>query len=247
MKMSHLAMFAVALLPQPLMAQAEQEPAAAAQAAIDPARLAAARPVVERLFPVGTYKQLMKSSLDMMSGNMSSALKNLPLQQIARMAGASDKDAAQFAKVDIEQVMAIYDPHWQERMQLTMRGMMEAIGVMMEGFEPRMRDALTRAYAQRFTAEELGDLARYFSTPTGAKYASRSMLIMTDPEMVHAIQSFMPEMMQRMPEIIATAQKATASLPPPRRLQDLSTAEREKLAKLLGVSPEKLQDPKSIT
>lgn len=241
-------MFAIALaLLGAAPALAQTGPTAAPVTAVDPARLAAAKPVVDRLFPAGTYKRIMKSSLDMVAGSISTSMKNLPLEQIARMAGATEKDAARFAKVDVEQIMAIYDPHWQERMQLTMRGMMDSMGSMMESFEPDMRAALARAYAQRFTTNELADLDRYFSTPTGAKYAEQSMMIFMDPEMVQAMQSMMPKTMQHMPEIMASAQKATASLPPPRRLQDLSPAERDKLGKLLGVAPEKLQDPKGRT
>ena len=43
---------------------------------------------------------------------------------------------------------------------------------------------------------------------------------------------------------VKVAQKATAGLPPVRKLDTMTPAERAKLAKALGVDPSKLHDPK---
>jgi hypothetical protein len=73
------------------------------------------------------------------------------------------------------------------------------------------------------------------------------MTIMADPAMAAEMQSMMPKMMKSMPQFIAAAQKATTSLPAPRKLKDLTPAERTRLAKALGVDESKLTDPKSTT
>ncbi len=52
----------------------------------------------------------------------------------------------------------------------------------------------------------------------------------------------MPEMMKKMPEMAAKAEAATKSLPPPRKIADLSQEERGRLAKLLGVKASDLKD-----
>jgi len=71
------------------------------------------------------------------------------------------------------------------------------------------------------------------------------MTIMTDPAMMDAMKAMMPKMMQQMPQFLAVAQKATATLPPPRKIEDLSPADKAKLAKALGIDESKLQDPKT--
>ena len=50
------------------------------------------------------------------------------------------------------------------------------------------------------------------------------------------MQTAMPAIMKAMPEIMQKVSAATADLPKPRKLEELSTAERKKLAQLLGVS-----------
>ena len=108
------------------------------------------------------------------------------------------------------------------------------------------RKLLFETVAQRViaSADELTDLDRYFSTPTGAKYAARATTIMTDPAVMASMKDLMPKMMQQMPHFIEVAQKATAGLPPVRKLDTMTPAERARLAKALGVDPSKLHDPK---
>ena len=181
---------------------------------IDPAALAAARPIAARLLPTGTYKTVMGSAMDGVMGNLGDAMKALPLRQMAELGGLDAKQAAALDKVDIAAVMAIYDPHWQERMQLQMKAMLGSMGEFFTTFEPDMREAMAKAYASHYTIDELHDLDRYLSTPTGAKFAAQSMTIMVDPAVMDATRAMMPKMMQQMPQFIAAAQKATAALPP---------------------------------
>jgi hypothetical protein len=187
----------------------------------------------------------MSTAMDAVAGNLGNSMKSLPLRQIAEMGGLDAAKAAALDKVDLSQVMAITDPHWEERMQLTMRAMFASMGDFFTTFEPELRESLAQAYANNYSLGELREIDAFMSTPTGAKYAARSMTIMTDPAVMEATKSMMPRMMQQMPQFMAAAQKATASLPPPRKVQDLSDAEKEKIAKLLGIDPAKLHDPKN--
>lgn len=54
------------------------------------------------------------------------------------------------------------------------------------------------------------------------------------------MQQFMPRMMEEMPAIIENVKTATAGLPSPRDYKDLTGAERTRLAALLGISREEL-------
>ncbi|WP_066804018.1 hypothetical protein [Sphingomonas asaccharolytica] len=230
----------------PPLVKADVAPAPAPTPA-DPATLAEARLVVGHLLPQGTYKKIMGPMMDSVMGNMGDTMKALPLREIAEMGGLNPKEAAELDKVKVDEVMAIYDPHWRDRMQLSARAMFDAMGDFFSTQEPDIREAMAHAYANHFSLAELTDLERFFSAGSGNKFATQYMTIMADPAMAAEMQSMMPKMMKSMPQFIAAAQKATTSLPAPRKLKDLTPAERTRIAKALGVDESKLTDPKSTT
>ena len=73
---------------------------------------------------------------------MGESMKTLPLREMAAMGGLDPKQAAALDKVNLEQVMAIYDPHWRERSQLTMRAMVDQMGTFFTTLEPELRRGL---------------------------------------------------------------------------------------------------------
>lgn len=247
MKHARLAALALTLGAPSAFAQSAPMPATQPAAAIDPTRLATARRVAARLLPPGIYKQLMSGSIDAITASVGGSLKAMPLGQIAQMGGMNVEDAKKLDTVNLAQIMAIYDPHWEQRQQLTMHAMFDAMGDFFTTMEPELRDGMARAYASRFTLPELTDLDRYFATPTGAKFATNVTTIMTDPAVMNAMKDMMPKMMQQMPHFMAAANKATSGLPPPRRLEDLTPAEKARLAKAMGTEERKLQNPKGTS
>lgn len=225
----------------PAFAEAQSPAPAASAAPIDPARLAAARPVVEKFLPAGTYKRMMGETMSKMMDGMMGSMMKLPLRQIAAVSGLSEKQLGKISDASLEQVTAIVDPHFHERTKLGMDAMFGAMADMMDGFEPRVRDALTRAYARKFETGELNEINGFFKTPAGGKFAGEYMSMFMDPEIMNEMMGLMPEMMKKMPEMIGKAEKATASLPKARKYSDLSRSERDQLAKLLGVKPDDLK------
>ena len=248
MRYAYVAAAALALAAPSVSAQTAPAPvappAAKAAAAVDPARIAVARRVAIRLLPPGIYKEIMAGSMDAVMGSVSGALKAMPLGQIAQMGGMKVEDAKKLDQIDLAQIMAIYDPRWEERQQRSMQGMFGAMGDFFTTMEPELREGMAQAYASRFSLVELTDLDRFFATPTGAKYAASATTIMTDPAVMNTMKDMMPKMVQHMPQFMEAAQKATAGLPPPRKLQDLSPAEKARLSKAMGIDESKLQDPK---
>ena len=228
---------ALALLAATLLAA---QPSAAPE---NPAALAEARVIVAKQLPPGTYKTLMGGSLSTIVDSLGQSIGALPLKQLAQLGGLDAKQAAALDKVDVARVMAIYDPHWQERTRLSMRAMFAAMGDFFTTMEPALREAYAKAYVHNFTLDELKDINRYFATPTGAKLATRYMTLATDPAILDVSRSMMPKMMAEMPRFVAAAQKATASLPPPRKVETLTPAERKELATALGVDPAGLKNP----
>ena len=213
-------------------------PAALAQGAPDAGRVAAARPVVDKIFPVGTYRRMTDGTMSKMMDSM----MEMPIAQFARIGGVPEEKLAALEESSMEQISAIIDPNFRQRTKLGMDAMMGSMVDMMDGFEPKVRDALTRAYARKFDGKQLGELMAFFKTSTGGLYARESMMMFMDPEIMGEMQALMPEMMKKMPEMAAKAEAATKSLPPPRKIADLSQEERGKLAKLLGVKASDLKD-----
>ena len=217
-------------------------PTALAQGAPEAARVAAARPVVDKIFPVGTYRRMMDGTMSKMMDSMMDGMMKMPIAQFAHIGGVPEEKLAALEESSMEQISAIIDPHFRQRTKLGMDAMMGSMVDMMDGFEPKVRNALTRAYARKFDGKQLGELATFFGTPTGDLYARESMMMFMDPEIMSEMQALMPEMMKKMPEMAAKAEAATKDLPPPRKVADLSRQERGKLAKLLGVEASVLHD-----
>lgn len=213
-----------------------------AQTAPDAARVAAARPVVDKIFPAGTYRRMMGQTMSKMMDSMMDGIMKMPVAQLARIGGVPREKLTSLNDASLAEISAIIDPNFRQRTKLGMDAMMASMVDLMDGFEPKVRDALTRAYARKFDGKQLGELTAFFQTPTGDRYARESMMMFMDPEIMSEMQAFMPEMMKKMPDMAAKAEAATKSLPPPRKIADLSQEERGKLAKLLGVKASDLHD-----
>lgn len=238
--MKYCLLLAAALIATPAAAQDVTAPAAPAVAPIDPLRLDAAHAVIDQIFPTGTYARLMDKTLDTVMGTVMDSVGKLPMRDLARIGGLSETETAELDDTSLKEMMAIMDPVFDRRMQLITTTMMGQMTQLVTKFEPGIRDGLTAAYARRFTPQQLNELHRFFATPTGAIYASESMLLFMDPEVMARMQEMMPEMMKEMPAIMAAVETEMAALPKPRTYADLTKAERGKLAQLLGISEAEL-------
>ncbi|WP_010543134.1 DUF2059 domain-containing protein [Sphingomonas elodea] len=200
----------------------------------DPARLAVARELADKLIPPGMYQRMMGENLNHMMETVVGSAADLPIRDFAQIGGLSEEEVAQLGKTTLREVMEIYDPHWKERQQRTLRAMMGEMGKLMSTLEPKVRVAFARAYARAYTLPELQELQRFFATPAGDHYARSSMELMMGPDMAQAMAEAMPEIMKQMPAVIQAAQAGTKDLPPPRKPADLTPQERAKIEKLLG-------------
>ncbi|SEM69958.1 hypothetical protein SAMN05192583_0909 [Sphingomonas gellani] len=183
--------------------------------AIDPARLAAARPVIDQVWPLGTYQRIMRATMDQVLNGTMSSMYGMKAADLVK--GTDPKAAKEAGDRTLGEMMAQNDPAYQERMRRTMRVMTDEMTALMTRMEPGVRDALASAYARRFTADQLGELRRFFATPTGRAYAADSMTLMASPEMMAQMQQFAPQMMAAMPGIMAKVEAATKDLPPATR------------------------------
>lgn len=199
-------------------------PAVAAEVPVDPARLAAARPVVEKLWPAGTYRRMMDGAMTAMMKQMMDKMFDMPAGDFARMGGASEAAIEATEGKSLGELASMADPHIRERTRIATDVMFKEMIPLVERLEPGIRDSLGKIYARKYSAEQLADLDRFFSTPTGQAFAADFMITFVDPELVGQMQGFVPELMGAMPGILAKIEAATAHLPPaPKR--DSTTSE----------------------
>jgi hypothetical protein len=229
---------AAMLLGQPALAQMGKPIEVATP---DPAKLEVSRKVALRLVPDGIFMKVMSGTMDQFMGGMMDQMMEMPLKEIAEKFAKNPEDLKDMGPATLNQIMAIVDPAFKERTQLGMKAMMSEMGGIMSEMEPGMREGMAVAYANRFSATELSDMDRFFSSPSGAKFASENMTIMTDPAIMKQMQALMPKVMEAMPGIIKRVEKATSELPAAKSPDTLTKAEREELAKLLGVKPSDLK------
>lgn len=227
----------------PFVGHAQQPgsaPVAAQSDAIDPERLTLGTTITAKLFPDGLYRKIMDGTLDQLMRSMTDQVGMLPIKETLAAAGLPADHLAKMEPATLDEITAIIDPHFKERLSLLLEVVMPELIDFMTTKEPLIREGMAEAYAKRFTRDELIDINAFFDTSTGGKFAAQSTLVMTDPAVVGRMQSILPEMLKLMPTIIGKAVKQFEKLPQPRKFADLSEAERAKLASILGVDVDEL-------
>lgn len=186
---------------------AQTVPATAQAPAADPARLAAAQQLMRVMWPDGMLATIMQKTMGMGGGGAMDAMFDLKASDFDGTGKAGDET--------LGQMMAKGDPHFRERMQIMSRVMSGEMAEMMRPEEPNMRDAMAKAYAERFTVKEIGEMHAFFSTPTGRKIMLESYTIASDPAFMQVMMRMSAALAKRMPEIMKKVEAASKHLPPP--------------------------------
>ncbi len=207
---------------------------------IDPQRLALAQQTTGKIMPSGIYNKMMGDMFDKMLG---------PL--FGDKTGMSDFEISVTTGVDIPEngfdaqkraaITVLLDPHFADRSALIKESMRPMLDKAMASIEAPMREGLARAYARKFSAEQLTEMNQFFATPTGSFYASESFALQADPEVMQAMFSALPTLMQDMMQPAGDIDKKMKAIPPGKKLSDLKPAEMESLAKLLGTTTSQLK------
>lgn len=216
----------------------------AAPAPVDPVRLKLAEQTVAKLIPPGTYQKMMKDMMDTMAGGMVDQMMGIDAATMAGMAGVeADSEAAEAAKgKTMAEIMAEMDPNFKERMDITMKVMFSEMGDLMSAMEPIVREALSKIYARKYSAQELADMNSFFAMPSGAAFAGNFMATFTDKEMMDASFGMMPKVIEAMPAIMKKVEAATAHLPPPPKPDSESAMEADADAIADGAGSEETGD-----
>jgi hypothetical protein len=206
---------------------------------IDPLRLSLAKQTTAQIMPDGIYSKLMNGMFDKLLGTI-----------LAQPGGMSDLEISLISGVEIAEggldeskrkaITALLDPNHSARaaaMQTSFKPLMDKIATTIE---PPMREGLARAYARKFSVEQLTEMNGFFATPTGSLYASESFLLQADPEVMQATFSALPTLMAELTNPGNEYEANLSAIPAARTLDELSAKEKGSLAKLLGTSVDKL-------
>ena len=204
------------------------------------ARVPTAQAVVVKLFPEGTYARMMDETMAPMMDAMMGNLTGSPALSLMELTGLAPSGLAEVDEASLAEAIELLDPNAGARNAEIADMTMSLISEVVVQIEPSYRAGLARAYAVRFTEEELADLAAYFETPVGQKYAAESFLIFADPQVMSSMNEMMPAVMEAMPGMMGNIGEIAMKYPKGRSFSALTPEEQDKLSALLGVSLEDL-------
>jgi hypothetical protein len=211
---------------------------------IAPAQLALAQQTTTALIPAGSlekmldnlYGKLFKGLMDEFGGTSDLMLSIKTGVESEKIATLDDKSKLAAAN--------LFDPYRQQREDQITKIIKPLISEALGDMEVPMRNGLARAYARKFTAQQLGEMNAFFTTPTGKAYASEWMALQADPELMLAMFKAVPPLVNKFIDRGTEIEGQFKDLPKEKQLADLSDADLSKLAKLMKVSVKELQDPR---
>lgn len=210
------------------------------------ARLPAATLVAASLLPEGVYGEMMGQ---MMDSFLSPILKlaeadggGMSAGDLMDYTGLYGEEVESLSPEQRGELTQIFDPVYEERTRAQFEMIVGAANAVFATLEPGVRDGLAKAYASRFEENELAALNAFFATPAGAKYASQSLVINTDPQVISGMMQSIPNLLEQMPAVIESIENAEAGLPEPRRFDDLTPAEQRRASEILGVDQVTLRE-----
>ncbi len=203
-------------------------------------RLPLAVVVANQLMPDGTMARMMSESFGPLMGDLTGDVSTTPALQLAMLLGLGPLDLTEVEDKNLEEALALLDPDGETRQGAINDAFLTLLTEVVDETEPSYRAGLARAYAIRFTQEELLELSRFFATETGAKYAADSYVIYSDPQVISSMNEMVPAVMQRMPQLMETITEVNEKYDTTRSFSELTDDEQSRLAELLGVSREEL-------
>ena len=169
-------------------------------------------------------------------GAMMSQLTSDPQTQLSSITGIESDDLVELDSDAAQEALDVFDPQMQERTDKTTELTVNMITGMFDAMEPFYREALSKSLAVRFEDAEMAEVLEFFGTPTGEKYALSSFMVHYDPQMMGVMEQMGPAMLAAFPEMMEGFAELEENYPPARKFSELSEAERDRVARLLGKS-----------
>ena len=160
--------------------------------ALDPARVAAARVLLDVVMPPAKREAMIDGMMKGMMANLSQSMLNSPQMKAAYEA----------------------DPRAGEIFQRFFTGQQQSTIAMLKENFPGMIDAMAHAYARRFTVAQMGEMRAFFETPTGRLYIDQAATIVNDPDVAKWQRDLMGKAMARIPAEADAMMAEIRALPP---------------------------------
>ena len=199
------------------------------------ARLPQAQAIVSTMMPEGFYGKMMSDIMDKMMRPMMSMFSAPDFVLGARLK-VEPETLAELNEEQKLELVEMLDPAHDRRVDAIIGVLTGKMGGMFGAMEDPMREGLSKAYAVRFDERQLADITAFFATPTGAVYAREQMALFSDPQVMQASMQALPAMMSGFGDMESAMTTAMETLPKERAYDDLSAAQRARMAELLCVA-----------
>ncbi len=167
-------------------------PALAQDAPLDTARVASAKSLMDVIMPPAKREAMIEGIMRGMMSNVTQMMTSSPEMTDAF---GGDKRATE-----------IFDKFMKRQQE-------SSIKMLKDNF-PGMMDAMTNAYARRFTSVQLGEMRTFFETPTGQIYVDQAATIMNDPDVMAWQRDLMTKGFSQMPKEIDAMMAEIKALKP---------------------------------
>ncbi|HEY0014475.1 MAG TPA: DUF2059 domain-containing protein [Allosphingosinicella sp.] len=174
--------------------------------AADPVRLASARRALDALWPSDLFRH---------TPNMQPVLETLIAIRVGDFGVPVPPSAGINPNSTLAEIGAGFDPHLRQRLPVLSRFFGSEMARITTAMEPGWKLLTADAYAREFTAAELDEVTRFFSTPAGRRLALESYKTIEDPQLARGIVMLIPRVAMQIPAISQRVQQATAHLPAP--------------------------------
>ncbi|MEP2990874.1 MAG: DUF2059 domain-containing protein [Parasphingorhabdus sp.] len=202
---------------------------------IEPALLAKGERIANAVVPKGSYRKIMAETFKKVVEPMMEGVDQIPLSVIANFAGVGEEDIKLKEGAKLSDLMQIVDPYYKQRNRTMVSKLSDIMIDLSDDIEPSIRGGMAKAYARRFSAEDLEAVAAFYETESGAKIAGESLGIFASPEVMSASMEMMPKFMERFFGEMEAITKGSEDLPPPRKFSDLSDEELDKMSEIMGI------------
>ncbi|WP_332819869.1 DUF2059 domain-containing protein [Sphingopyxis sp.] len=175
------ALFGVALVAMPISARAEI-PATVTQPTAE--RLTAAEQLMSTMMPPGQRDAMVEQMITAIMANFTPSIR----ERLETDGALKNPDVAK-----------LFDRFIARQTQLAIDQLKAQM--------PELIEAMSRAYARRFTAAQMEEMHAFFRTPTGQLYVTESTGIMSDPDVAAWQRNSMTKSMEKLPEELKTLQE----------------------------------------
>ncbi len=204
------------------------------------ARLPMAEKVAGQLMPEGVLAEATNGLIDGLLGPLMQ-LAPSPAGETLTEGTGIEGDYLNLTELEKQDLARLFDPEFEERNKRMEAMLPELIGTVASSMEPGMRDAMAQIYAVNFDDTELAELNAFFSTTTGAKFANKSLVMNADPRLIAGMVQSVPEVLEAVAAMQERVEEATADLPKIRTFEELSAAEKARVAEATGYSVEDIE------